>query len=227
MTLRRCAGVALLMAALLGTASTAYADDIYEIDERLIDAGFDEAFTEAYPAADADGVRVLVDFDSDSGDEREYEQEAGRVAEVIWNHLDGRVLVVDVSSSFTVDWQRDSLPPTVSFTAEQLLAEFGPRPSALDEVDVETVEELGAVGSYFLAGAVGVWLVSIVATAGITVLIMRGQRARVDAWAPPGSWGPPGPWGQPPVSSGSVPPPPDAGPAAQESPTDPWSAPRG
>ena len=242
---RRCGAVAaLVVAALLGVAPTVHADDIFEIDGRLIDAGFDEAYTEAYSAAEGDGVRIVVDFDSDSQDEREYEQEAGRIAEVIWNHLDGRVLVVDVSSTFTVDWEQESLPPTVSFTAVQLRAEFGPRPSELDVADVETIEDFESMGSFFAAGAAGVWLLSLVATAGVTVWIMRGRRSSVDAWAPPGpwgqpgQWGPPGQWGQPgqwgppapwqqpapaarPVSSA-----PSAPPASGELPPDPWSAPR-
>ncbi len=196
MTVRLCTGVAaLLMAVLFGAAPAAYADDIFEIDDRLVDAGVDEAFTEAYAAAEGDGVRVVVDFDSDSVDQDEYEQQAGRIAEVIWNHLDGRVLVVDVSTTYAVDWE-ESLPPTVSFTATQLRAEFGPRPDELDVAGVETVEDFETAGSFFLAGAVGVWLLSIVATAGITVLIMRGNRDRVAGWAPAGPWGQPGPWGQ-------------------------------
>lgn len=254
---RRCGAVAaLVVAALLGVAPTVHADDIYEIDGRLIDAGFDEAYTEAYSAAEGDGVRIVVDFDSDSQDEREYEQEAGRIAEVIWNHLDGRVLVVDVSSAFAVDWEQEGLPPTVSFTAAQLRAEFGPRPSELDVADVETVEDFESTGSFFAAGAAGVWLLSLVATAGVTVWIMRGRRSSVDAWAPagpwgqpgqwgppgqwgsPGQWGPPGQWGQPgqwgPPAPWQQPAPaarpvdssPSAPPASVELPPDPWSAPR-
>ncbi len=242
---RRCGAVAaLLVAALLGVAPTAHADDIYEIDLRLIDAGFDEPYTEAYSAAEGDGVRIVVDFDSDSQDEREYEQEAGRIAEVIWNHLDGRVLVVDVSSTFTVDWEQESLPRTVSFTAAQLRAEFGPRPSDLDVADVETIEDFESMGSLFAAGAAGVWLLSLVMAAGVTVWIMRARHSSVDAWAPagpwgqPGQWGPPGQWGQPgqwgPPAPWQQPGPaarpiessPSAPPASVELPPDPWSAPR-
>ena len=239
---------ALLMAVLLGSAPAAYADDIFEIDERLIDAGFDEAYTEVIPAARGDGVRVLVDFDSDSQDQGTYAQEAGRIVEVIWNHLDGRVLAVDVISTSAVDWAPQSLPPSVSFTAAQLRAEFGPRPTALDEAEIDPfegfVDPFAGPDPFLLGVAFFGWVVSIVVTAGVTALVMSRRRPSVDAWAPAGPWqqpgpwqsgpwqqpGPwqqqPGPWQQPAPASTQVAPSPFAPPASQERPPDPWSSPR-
>jgi hypothetical protein len=88
----RVAIVAVSVLLLLIPASSAAADDIYEIDGRLQDAGFDLAYTEAFEAADRPGVRIVIDYDSGSGsgsgseDEAAYQREAEQAAELVWNY---------------------------------------------------------------------------------------------------------------------------------------------
>ena len=136
-------------------ASAAHADDIYEIDERLMDAGFEQALTEAVDAADSRGVRVQVDFLSESTDEAEYEQQAAEIARLVWLHLDGRVLAVDVRSTSSVSWAPESLPPAVSFSSGELGEAHGDRPDGLDDRDLETLDDAFGPESFGYAGGFG------------------------------------------------------------------------
>lgn len=213
-------------AALLGSASSASADDIYEIDGRLQEAGFDEAFTEAFSAADRPGVRIVIDFASGSADEAAYEREAEQAAELVWDHLDGRLLAVDVAPTYDAEWAEDGLPTARSFDRATLIERFGTRPAGLDAADVETFDDEGLA---FLGAAVAGWLVSLLVVGLGTFFLTRARYRRPSPAASPEHWGgmtgPPGAW-----SSPATWPPPASPPAHQQSgagsaqpaPDDPW-----
>lgn len=181
-----------LVAVVGGLAGTASADDIYEIDERLIQAGFDQAYTSALLAHDSDdGVRIAVEYESHTDDEGAHAEEAARIAELVWRHMDGRVLAVDVSSNVEPSWAPGSLPPTISTGRLQLEQAYGERPPGLDDRDVETADEaLEEFGQMYaeeeaLLGGVLLffgWLVSVAVAVGLTVLVMRSRRPAGSAW---------------------------------------------
>jgi hypothetical protein len=186
---------------LLVPASSASADDIYEIDGRLQDAGFDLAYTEAFDAADRPGVRIVIDFDSGSEDVAAYQREAEQAAELVWDHLDGHVLVIDVAPTFDVPWAENGLPSALSFDRAALTERFGARPAGLDGADVETVDEGGLA---FVGAVLAGWLLSVLAVAAGTFFLTRAQYRRASTAMPPGSWGgwtgpavPPAGWPQP------------------------------
>ena len=186
---------------LLAPASPASADDIYEIDGRLQDAGFDLAYTEAFDAADRPGMRIVIDFDSDSADESAYQREAEQAAELVWDHLDGRVLVVDVAPTFDVSWAESGLPTALSFDRAALTERFGARPAGLDGADVEAFDEEGLA---FLGAVVAAWLLSVVVVGAGTFFLTRARYRRAATAVPPGYWGgwtgpptPPAAWPQP------------------------------
>jgi hypothetical protein len=199
--MRAALAVAVLsLAAVVGPAGAASADDIYEIDERLVDAGFAWALTSALPAADSDGVRILVEFESASANEAALAEEAREISGLVWEHLEGEVLAIDVTSTAEVPWVPEGLPPTVSTARWQLVQDFGERPAGLDDSDVETVDETGASGGYGYEDGpssggvlVVVWLGSVVLAValavGLTVLAMRSRRPAVAAWGA-GAYGP-------------------------------------
>ncbi len=201
--------VAALLLLVLG-AGPVLADDIYEIDGRLQDAGFAAAYTETYEAYDVSGFRVAVDFASESETRAGYDREALEIARLVWLHLEGRVLAVDIAPLTTTLWTGDALPPAVSFSREDLQQAYGPRSSALDRAD--TRDEVSPV----LAIGVGIYVLVVAAVlVGATVAIVRTHRrpARTPGWggygdpqaqwsAAPGAWGAPGgqaapTWGQP------------------------------
>ena len=207
-------------AVLLVAAPPAAADDIYEIDDRLQSAGFQDAYTEAYDAYDQDGVRVTVDYTSDSESLAAYKKEAADLAEVVWEHIDGRVLVVDVAPLTSTSWSDGDLPPAVSFSRTQLEAAHGPRSERLDAADLETADDIPLTGILVF---LGVWAGTIAAAVGITIAVMRSRRKRDQRWGGgPPVWGPPAPsWG---------PPSPQAWPAAPgtaATPAGPWQLPSG
>lgn len=211
------------MCALTGPAS---ADDIYEIDWRLQDAGLDLAYTDAFDAADRAGVRIVVDFDSGSQDEAAYRREADQAAELVWDHLEGRVLAVDVAPTYDVPWAEDGLPSALSFDRATLTERFGARPAGLDSADIETADEGGlAVVGAVVAG----WLLSLLVVGTGTFLLARAHFRRPQTAVPPGYWhGPNGPSGSWPPAA--VRPPEPSAPAherpigapAQQPSDDPW-----
>ena len=232
-------------ALLLTPASTASADDIYEIDGRLQDAGLDLAYTEAFGAVDRPGVRILVDFDSSSQDEAAYQREVEQAAELVWAHLEGPVLAIDVAPTFDVPWAENGLPSAVSFDRAALVERFGARPPGLDGADVETVDEGGVA---FVGALVAGWLLSVVAVGAGAFVLARARYRRAWAAVGAGHWGgwtgpatvpgaPPQPagwpqpaaWPPPATVPGQWPPAPTApphgqaadGPVPQASP-DPW-----
>ncbi len=234
---------AVLLAAVLlllpPAAGTAWADDLYEIDLRLQYAGFDSAYSEAYDAADADGVRVLVDFVSRSETRATYEGEAREISRLIWLHLEGRVLAVDVAPLTTAPWADGELPPALSFTRQDLQQAHGLRVPGLDAADIDSVED-NALFALGLGG--GLLLVVLGATVGITVAVMHARCRR--AHPPPGWNGygvqaqPAGPhaWssapgGWPPAPAPTAPPAaaaPDSTPGARPTAVDPpWRLPSG
>lgn len=171
---------------LLAAASPASADDIYEIDGRLQDAGLDLAYTEAFDAADRPGVRIVIDFDSGSQDEAAYQREAAKAAELVWDHLDGRVLVIDVAPTFDVPWVENGLPSALSFDRTALTERFGARPAGLDSADVETFDEAGRA---FAGAVVAGWLLSLAAVGAGTFFLTRARYRRTSNAVPPGYWG--------------------------------------
>ena len=231
---RRRASIVAVAAVLLLVvpAGPASADDIFEIDGRLQEAGFELAYTVAYEAVDRPGVRIVVDYDSDSQDEAAYQREAEQAAELVWDHLEGRVLAVDVAPTYDVPWSEEGLPSALSFDRAGLAERFGARPAALDGADVETVDDVGLV----FVGAVGLaWLLSLVAVGVGTFFVTRRRYRRDAVAAPPAHWGgwsgqavhpatPPqsGTWPPPPVP-GQWPPAPPApsAPAEQQPPQEP------
>ena len=222
---RRAPALAVLV--LLATPVTpAAADDIFEIDGRLQDAGLELAYTVAVDAADRPGVRVAVDFDSGSQDEAAFSSEAARAAELVWDHLEGRVLAVDVASTYDVPWAEDGLPSALSFDRAELTERFGARPDGLDAADVETFDDSGLA---IVGGVVAAWLLSLVVVGVVTFFVARAVYRR----PPPAQWGVgtwPGPHGAAPQPAAwppapAAPPAPPARPgepARQQAPDDPW-----
>ena len=239
---RSCLRWALLLTAALlllpAAAGTASADDIYDIDQRLQYAGFDSAYTEAYDAADADGVRVLVDFASRSETRRAYEGEAKEISRLIWLHLDGRVLAVDVAPLTTTPWSDGELPPAISFTRQDLEQAHGLRVPGRDAADIESVDEAGVIFALGLGG--GVLLLVVGGAVGITFAVMRARCARAH---PPSGWNGYGgqaqpealhrwssaPGGWPPAPAPPLTAAPESAPAARPAPAgdDPWRLPSG
>lgn len=225
--------MAVLVAVTLGLAPSAHADDMFDIDARLDDEGFSYAYTEVLPAGSSDGIRVQVDYESDSTTRQEYEQEAAQLARIIWLNLDGRVLAVDVLTTYEVSWTAGGLPPAVSFDLAQLQQAHGDRPAGLDEGD--PFGEFGAFDDFgFMAAGIGMSMVFVLvpivlvllllaAAVGITVAVVRRKPQPSGAWAgAPGGWpaGPP-PWpGQPPHGAQQPWPGPFQAPAAP--PAAPW-----
>lgn len=216
-------------ALLLAPLPSSSADDIYDIDGRLQKAGFADAYTEAFNADGRSGVRLVIDFDSESADSATYRREAEQAAEVVWDHLEGRVLAIDVAPTFSVPWNKTGLPTAVSYDRAALMSRFGPRPARLDKADIETVDEGGDDSSP--AAEVAFWLVVILAVGATTFLLTRA-RYRQPATPPPGNWGswtqtpiPPSTWSQPPQTQppGAQPPAPTpAQPTAAATLDDPW-----
>ncbi len=229
---RRRVTVATASALLLCTAAPASADDIFEIDWRLQDAGLELAYTEAFDAADREGVRIVVDFDSSSPNEAAYRREAEQAAELVWDHLEGRVLAVDVAPTYDVPWAEAGLPSALSFDRAALTERFGARPAGLDGADVETADE----GSIAVVGAVVAgWLLSLVVVGAGTFFLARASYRRAQTAGPPGYWGgptgpavPPGSWSSPAPWPPGTPAPGRAAaerppaPSPQPPPDDPW-----
>lgn len=247
---RRLVAGALLASTCLLTAGPALADDIYDIDGRLEDAGLTDAYVDVLEAEP--GRRITVDFDPGATVDRAgYEATAKRGAEQVWDHLETRVSVIDVQPTYGVPWLDGELPPTVSYTREDLQAGFGPRPAGLD-VDRDPYDDDSGVSDVAVGiGVLVVLLVGLVVVL-VVVLVVRRRPARhavpYAAWGAPGGqqYGPPygpqyGPaWGAPPpgptgtvqgVPYGTQPLDPPQGapvpPAAPPSfdPADPWKPP--
>lgn len=201
-------GLAIVVASslMLLSAGPASADDIFEIDGRLQDAGFDLAYTEAFDAADRPGVRLVIDFDSGSQDEAAYQREAEKAAELVWDHLDGRVLVIDVAPTYDVPWAENGLPTALSFDRAALTERFGARPANLDGADIETVDEGGLA---FIGAAVAGWVLSLAAVGAGTFFLTRTRYRRTSPAVPPGYWGD---WTGPAVPPAAWPPPATAAP---------------
>jgi hypothetical protein len=214
-------GLAALLA-LLVTASPAFADDEYEIDERLADAGFEDALSN-YANAES-GVRVYIDYLTDSEDRAAYEDEAAEIARIVWEHLALRVLAVDVASLSEVGWLDGDLPPAVSFTRSELEQQHGPRATGLDanESSMWADDTAGLV----FAGIAGVVVLLLGGAGGFLLGWLVGRRRRKDAWGSAPAWAgasPPG-WGAPSPGQGSWPPA-DGGPPSSAPPpsgSDPW-----
>ena len=239
-----------VVALLVGLAAApALGDDEIEIDERLWDAGFDEAFTN--PLYSDDGARIVIDYDSDAESEQAYREEARRAAELVWDHLELRVLAIDVTPSYEEDWA-DPVPPTVSLTRAELEQLFGPRASGLDAAgagDVYGDEFYGSETEFLLFGLLSFLLPAVVGAVagavvggavGFGIGRSSGRRSAEPAWGPAwsGPWAgpgaPPAPWpgapwpGAPepgaPQPDAPQPWPPAAGPPgpAGQPPHDPW-----
>lgn len=148
--------VAVAALLLLGAgAAPALADDDVEIDERLDDAGFEGAFTN-YAFSDpngVEGVRVNLDFVSDSASLDAFDAEAREAAALLWEHLEMHMLALDVSSSYGVTWLGGDLPGAVSFTRSELAAAFGPRPDGLDDEGAGYYAEQHPEDEAFASGA--------------------------------------------------------------------------
>ena len=210
-----------LLLLLLGLAAPVAADDEFRMDERLVELGFEEAYTTLLGFGR--GVRVHVDYRSLSSSPEEYDEEARRAAEAVWDHLEYRVLAVDVAPTAGVSWRDGDVPPAVSLTSGDLTREFGPRPRGLDEADPfgEPVD-LGPVGAVVGWGLLGLLLLGLLVL--VVYLVRRRRRpARApDPWTagwagqgwgpagpwPPGAWAPPHPgWPPPPPAWPPAPPP--------------------
>lgn len=228
--------VALTAALAVLAPAGAAADDEIEIDERLLEMGYDDAYT-GYLYAEVDGregVRVSVDYASDSEDAQAYEQQAQEVAGVVWRHLELRVLAVDVTPTYGVSWLDGQLPPAISLTATELRRIHGPRPEELDDGGPGAYgsdEDLVAAAAAF--GLVALLVVAVLVAAGGVGGFLLGRRSgrrsgQPDAWGvaptawsgggwapPPSGWAPSGPppsgWAQPPPQSSGTQQPPDAG----------------
>lgn len=191
--MRRCTALLTALGLTVLLAQPASADDIYEIDERLQDAGFTEAYTGWYEVVDADGSRFVVDFDSGSSSAAAWQQEARDAAGLVWEHVEGRVISIDVSSVSTAPWTPGELPPTVTLSRTQLEQEFGARPAELDtgypaeEDEGEGEAYAGFDAAQFGYGVLGALVVLVVAAAVAGVVLLGRRRAAV----PPGGWGAP------------------------------------
>jgi hypothetical protein len=209
---RRHAGrhiAALLVAPLcvLLLAGPAAADDEFEIDERLVDAGYRDAYTTYINAED--GVRVVVEYRSDSNDRAGSEAETEDIARLVWENLELRVVAVDIASTQAAQWLDGDVPPMASLVRGDLQQRFGPRDAALDTDESPSFGEdealiflgVGALVVLFV-GAGGGFLV------GWLIGQRRGRRS-VSGAAPPwqqAQWQQPqqwpaqqfGTWGDPP-----------------------------
>lgn len=198
--MRRVGTVLVGLLATLLLAAPAVADDEFEVDGRLADAGLEEPFTTLLGFGR--GVRVHVDYRSLSADQAAYEAEAREAAELIWQHLEYRVLAVDVAPTSGVVWRDGDVPPAVSLTRGDLEAEFGVRPQGLDDADPFAYEEFDTGP---VAAVVGWSLLGLLVAGGIALIVWarRGKKAPASSWGPDpwaAGWGaPPGPWppGQP------------------------------
>lgn len=180
--------VAVTTVMLLSLAPGAAADDIYEIDGRLMEAGFSGAYTEAFDAADRRGVRVVVDYASSSSSAEEYQQEGEALAELVWDHLDGKLLALDVAPTYDVEWSLSGLPPAVSFDRATLHERFGPRPAGLDQTDLETVQDAGEEAGLVVGLAITGWVLSLVAAVAITFTVTRARYRPARTWAGTEAW---------------------------------------
>lgn len=215
------------VAVVLLTASAAVADDIVEIDERLIGAGLAEAYTQSQPAES--GSRVVVDFVSDSTTREQYEQEAALAAELVWEHLEEQVGAVDVALSSGVPWLGDELPPAVSFTRADLVAEHGERPGELDQASGGEALAFGDEALFDVFGLLFVLFVLVVllvvAALAVAVLVLARRGSARSSWEPAPAWGgsgfgPAGPWPAqaPPAQAPPAPAPPAPAPPEQAPP---------
>jgi hypothetical protein len=208
--------LAAVVAAVL-LAGPAASDDEIEIDQRLVDAGFEDAVT-SYHNADG-GVRVLVDYRTGSADRVEYEAEAAEIGRLVWESLDLRVQTVDVAPTSAVGWLDGDVPPAISFARGDLQQRFGARRPALDANDSSFWGS--DEGGLLFAGVAALVILLVGAGGGFLAGFLLGRRRRPDAgWgAPPvGTWGgPAGQWGGPAGQS--------AGPPAPPSQPGPWGGP--
>lgn len=198
------------LALLLLAAAPASADDIFDIDGRLQEAGLPEAVVDVLETDAA--PRVVVDFDvrEETPDDAAYRAQALEAAEVVWEHLEVRVGAVDVQPTYAAPWLDGQLPPVVSYTRADLEEGFGPRPAALDEeTDAYAADGNGAVveDSYLLVPVLGgvllLLLVAVVVLLGVLVARSGRRPDPYDAWGAPVQAAqplpPPGdPWRSPP-----------------------------
>jgi hypothetical protein len=207
----------------------ASADDAFEIDGRLEDMGFEGAYSTYLGMSRA--TRVVVDYRSLSRDQAAYEDEARRIAEVVWENLEVRLLAVDVAPTSGVVWRDGGVPPAVSFPRQELEEAFGPRPARMDERGPWEDEMYGEVDLGPAAAWIGWGLLGVLVVGGaiVAVVLWRGRRrGKADApdpwtagwstWSPgppgpPGAAAPPG-WPPPAAWSGTSAPSPPAGPWA-------------
>jgi hypothetical protein len=192
--MRRLLALLAVTAAVLLPAVPAAADDTFEIDSRLVDAGFADAWTN-YSDGDR-GSRVSVDYDTSSADQAAYDQEAAEIARLVWEHLEVRVLAVDVAPTSGVAWLDGQVPPAVTWNRADLEREHGARGAGLDD-------NVSAYGDewIFVVGSLGVVAV-IGAALGFLGGWLVGRRRKPDPWAGgPGGYGgygaPGGAWGAP------------------------------
>jgi hypothetical protein len=222
---------ALLLVLLAGPPAAA--DDEFEMDGRLADElGLEEPYTTLLGFGR--GTRVHVDYRSLSDDQAAYEQEARRAAELVWEHLEYRVLAVDVAPTAGVTWRDGDVPPAVSLTRTDLEQAFGPRPPALDDADPYAYEEveLGAVGAGVAWGLLGLLVLGLL-TWLVVWLVRRRRRPAADTawggWPQAAGWPPHAgtPWGPGWQQQGWSPAPPAAPPGAWAPPTGagPWAPP--
>lgn len=234
--------LALVAAALLAPAGAAHAEGEFGVEERLVEAGLADAYLDQVGAER--GVRVFLDFTSGSASRQEYDAEARRAAEVVWEHLSEPVAAFDVTPTSGVSWLDGDLPPAVSFTRSDLTTAFGARPGGLE--DVGSGRGTGGLVAAVAAGLAG--LLALVAVTVLVVVLVRRRRRTsgagpswpapsgpapgwpapawpATAWGAPGSAppgtgaGPPTPW--PPMAA----PPGEGSPLAAPDPSHPWRTP--
>jgi hypothetical protein len=99
-----------------------------ESENALTRAGFDNPYV-SYFDHGAQGLSLMIDFDSRETTFPAIESEAERAARTVWENAPGRIAKIDVYATYDdfVD-----VPPTFSWTDERLREEFGPRPAVLD-----------------------------------------------------------------------------------------------
>jgi hypothetical protein len=214
MSRRVTAGLAGLVAVVL-LAVPAAADDEYEIDERLSRAGFDLAYTEylSVDTAAGEGVRVVLDYETGSDGVEAYQQESLRAAELIWEHLELRVVTVVVAPSTEVSWRDGDLPPAVAFSRSDLQEAFGPRSGELDEEGAGFYGSEGDVVFGVGVLVVALLLLGLGVLGGFFLGRWSGRRAVArEQWSGPPGWGAgaqpgwttgPGPSTWPPAPSGA------------------------
>ncbi|MCW2605868.1 MAG: hypothetical protein JWO60_561 [Frankiales bacterium] len=200
----------LCLLTVLAPAGPALAEDIYDIDATLEEAGFAEAYVDVVEADD--GQRVTIDFDvSATADEKAYVDGARRAAEVVWDELEVQISTVDVQPTYAVTWLDGELPAAISFTRRDLEGAFGPRAEELDaagdpygggsSTDVYLGDVAGAV--------VGAVVLLVLGGIGLAVVLLvrrdRRTRATTTGWGGPPGWGPPSAgapvWGGPPAAA--------------------------